>query len=75
LEDPKDDSEDLPIEILIGGDHYWKIVKDTSPIRLPQSVVLLPTMLGWILSGNRSAIAATSIIVNYVDLKDTFFPL
>jgi hypothetical protein len=46
LADPKDDSEDLPIEILIGGDYYWKIVKDTSPIRLSTSVVLLPSKLG-----------------------------
>jgi hypothetical protein len=73
LAHPKDDSKDLPIEILIGGDHNWKIVKDTSPIRLP-SVVLLPSKLGWILSGNRSAIAVTSIMVNYVNLEQTFSP-
>jgi hypothetical protein len=72
LADPKDDSEDVPIEILIAGDHYWKIVKDTSPIHLSPSVVLLPSKLGWILSGNRSAIAATSIMVIYVNLEDTF---
>jgi hypothetical protein len=31
LADPKDDHNDLPIEILIGGDHYWKIIKNATP--------------------------------------------
>ena len=53
LADPPGDPEKLPIEILIGGDHYWEIIKDNSPIRLSPSVVLLPSKLGWILSGNR----------------------
>jgi len=30
LADPLGDSEDLPTEILIGGDHYWEIVKGTA---------------------------------------------
>jgi hypothetical protein len=60
--------ENLPIEILIGGDHYWEIVKDTSLIRLSPSVMLLPSKLGWILSGNCSAVTASSITVNYVNL-------
>jgi hypothetical protein len=34
LADPKDNSKGLLIEILIGGDHYWNIVKETSPIHL-----------------------------------------
>jgi hypothetical protein len=34
--------EDLPIEILVGCDHYWKIVKDGPPLRISPSVVLLP---------------------------------
>ena len=37
LADPLGEPENLPIEILIGGDHYWEIVKDTSPIRLSPS--------------------------------------
>ena len=41
LPDPPGEPENLPIEILIGGYHYWEIVKDTSPIRLFPSVVLL----------------------------------
>ena len=39
LADPPGDSEDLPIENLIGGDYYWELVKDTSPIRLSPSVM------------------------------------
>jgi len=74
LVDPSGDPEYLPFEILIGGDHYWKIVKDTSLIRLSPSVVLLLSKLGWILNGNRSAITASSIIVNYVILDQIFCP-
>jgi hypothetical protein len=69
LADPKNESEDLPIEILIGGDNYWKIVKDSSPIRLTSSVVLLPSKLGWILSVSRSGITVNSVMVNYVKLN------
>ena len=73
MADTPDDSENLPIEILIGDDQYWKIVKETSPIRLSPSVVLLPSKLGWILSGNRSAITVSSIMVNNVNLDQSPF--
>ncbi|KAJ4447847.1 hypothetical protein ANN_09855, partial [Periplaneta americana] len=68
LADPKDHTEDmtLPIEILIGSDHYWKVVKDSSPIRILPTMVLIPSKLGWILSGNRSGITIGSAIVNYI---------
>jgi len=46
LAEPPGDSENLPVEILIGGDHHWEIVKDTPPLRLSPSVVLLPSTLG-----------------------------
>ena len=46
LADPPGDPENLLIEIVIGGDHYWEIVKDTSPIRLSPSGVLLLSKLG-----------------------------
>ena len=52
LADPKTGSqEDIPVEILIGGDHYWKVIKDSSPIRISPSAVLVPSTFGWILSG------------------------
>jgi hypothetical protein len=54
LADPKDTSPDLPIQVLIGGDHYWKLIRDTPPIRISPSLVLLPSALGWIPSGIRS---------------------
>jgi hypothetical protein len=55
LADPKTYSQDdVPVEILIGGDHYWKIVKDCPPIRISTSKVLIRTEFGWILSRNRS---------------------
>ena len=64
---PPFDSEDLPIGILIDGDQYWEIDKDTSPIRLSPSVVLLPSKLGWVISGTRSVLTVISIMVNYVN--------
>jgi hypothetical protein len=34
LADPKTNSQDVPVEILIGCDYYWKVVKDRPPIRI-----------------------------------------
>ncbi|GFS65453.1 integrase catalytic domain-containing protein, partial [Nephila pilipes] len=53
LADPPDNSS-LPIELLIGGDYYWQIVTAESPIKLSDSFVMVPSMLGWILSGSRT---------------------
>jgi hypothetical protein len=68
LADPTDEPADLPIEMLIGGDQYWKIVKDAAPIRLSQSLVLLPSLFGWILSANRSGVSVNSTTVNFIDV-------
>jgi hypothetical protein len=54
------------MEILVGGDHYRKIVKDGPPWRLSPSVVLLPSRFGWILSGNRSGISVNVAAVNFL---------
>jgi len=62
--------EDLPIEILVGGDHYWKIVKDSPPLRMSPSLVLLPPKLGWILSGNRSGVSTNVAAVNLLPLEN-----
>jgi hypothetical protein len=51
--DPKE-QVDLRIEINVGSDHYWKIVKVSPPLRISPSVVLLPSKRGFILSGNPS---------------------
>jgi len=61
------------MEIQIGGDHYWEIVMDSSPIHLSPSVLLLPSKLGRVLSGTRSTVKASSIMVNYVDLDQSSF--
>jgi len=73
LADPPCEPENLPMEIQIGDDHYCEIVKDTPPIRLSPSVVLLPLKVGWILSGNRSSVTASSIMVNHVNLDQSSF--
>jgi hypothetical protein len=64
--------EDIPVDVLIGGDYYWKVVKDSPHIRISTSSVLVPTTLGWILSGNRSATYVTSAVVNFINSDETF---
>jgi hypothetical protein len=68
LADPKDNCTDLPIELLIGGDQYWRIVKNTEPVRLSPSLPLLPSQLGWTLSGSRSSITVNFTSVNYINI-------
>ncbi|XP_035231984.1 uncharacterized protein LOC118203799 [Stegodyphus dumicola] len=53
IADPPDDSS-LPIEILIGGDHYWQIVSAEAQIKLSESFVMVPSVFGWVLSGTRT---------------------
>jgi hypothetical protein len=75
LADPKNHfQEDVPLQILIGGDHYWKIVKDDPPIRISSSAVLIPTVFVWILSVNRSGTRVNSDVVNFINLEQTFTP-
>jgi len=70
LADPKEE-EYIPVDFLIGGDHYWKVVKDNPPIRVSTSAVLVPTMFGWILSGIRSGTYVNSVTVNFVNSHQT----
>ena len=75
LAEPKTHShEDIPVEVLIGGDHYWKVVKDSPPIRISTSALLVPTTLGWILSGNSSGTCVNSSVVNFINSDETFTP-
>jgi hypothetical protein len=67
LADPKDDHDILPIEILIGGDHNWKIIKNATLVRLSQSLMLIPSKLGWILSGNRTGITVSTAVLNHIE--------
>ena len=66
--DPRE-SEDLPIEILVRGNHYRKTVKDSPPWHISPSLVLLPSRLGWVLSGNRSGISVNVATVNLLHLE------
>jgi len=75
LADPKANSQaDIPVEILLGGDYYWKGVKDSPPIDISTSAVLAATTLGWILSGNRSETYVNSAVVNFINWDQTFTP-
>jgi hypothetical protein len=64
------DQEDLPIEILVGGDHHWKIVKYSPPLRISPSVMLLPSSFGWAFSGNRSGISVNVAAVKRFHLEE-----
>ena len=67
LTNPQDDCVDaLPIEVLIGADYYWKIVTMERPIRVSLSLVLLPTIFGYILSGDRSNTIVNQVSVHYI---------
>jgi hypothetical protein len=57
---------DLPVEILIGGGSYRKIMKDSRPIRISESLVLIPSIFVWILSGSRSGAGVKSTTVNII---------
>jgi len=69
LADPRAGEQDLPIEVVIRGYCYWRIVKDASTICLSSSLVLLPTKFGWILTGNRTGITAYQIMDNHITLE------
>jgi hypothetical protein len=74
LADPNDAFPDHPIEVLIGGDHYWKLIKDKPPLRISPSVVLLASIFGWVLSGNRSEVSVNHIAINNIELCQEFEP-
>ncbi|GFQ89534.1 uncharacterized protein TNCT_518481 [Trichonephila clavata] len=54
LADPDDSLSSLPIEILIGADFYWNVMHSDAPVKLSDSLALVPSSFGWILSGSRS---------------------
>ena len=68
LTDPRGE-QDLPIEVLIVGDYYWRIVKDSSIVSLSSSLILLPTKFGWILTRNRKGISVNKMVVNHINLE------
>ncbi|XP_042902562.1 uncharacterized protein [Parasteatoda tepidariorum] len=54
LADPDDSLSNLSIEILIGADFYWIVMNSEAPVRLSESLALVPSSFGWVLSGTRS---------------------
>ncbi|GBN69084.1 hypothetical protein AVEN_251531-1, partial [Araneus ventricosus] len=54
LADPYEKTDNLPIEVLIGADFYWTVMTVKPPKKLTESLVLMPSIFGWILSGFRS---------------------
>jgi hypothetical protein len=56
----------MHVEILIGGESYLEEIKNNSLIGLSESLVLIPSIFGWVLSGNRSGASVNSTTVNFV---------
>ncbi|GFQ95748.1 uncharacterized protein TNCT_267161 [Trichonephila clavata] len=54
LADPDDSLSSLPIEILIGADFYWNVMHSDASVKLSDSLALVPSSFGSILSGSRS---------------------
>ncbi|GBL94030.1 hypothetical protein AVEN_185007-1 [Araneus ventricosus] len=54
LADPYEKAGDLPIEVLIGDDFYCIAMTVKPPKKLTVSLVLIPSVFGWILSGSRT---------------------
>nr|XP_042912776.1 uncharacterized protein LOC107436914 [Parasteatoda tepidariorum] len=61
LADPNDTMQERPIEVLIGADFYWTVVNSEIPFRLSETIVLIPSVFGWILSGSRSHTSVASL--------------
>ena len=60
LADPVVDESDLEIDILIGSDHYWKVVTGRV-VRGESGPIAIETRLGWILSGPSQEVESTVI--------------
>ncbi|GBN55039.1 hypothetical protein AVEN_138555-1 [Araneus ventricosus] len=75
LADPHEKTDNLPIEVLIGVDFYWTVITVKSPKKLTESLVLMPSVFGWILSGSKSMtnikVDETSVIHNICTDKVT----
>lgn len=68
LADPDDTLSNLQIEILIGADFYWKVMNSEAPVKLSDSLALVPSNFGWILSGPRShATVSFSLTVHNIN--------
>ncbi|GBN01449.1 hypothetical protein AVEN_259006-1 [Araneus ventricosus] len=53
LADPYEKAGDLPIEVLVGADFYWTVMTVKPLKKLTESLVLMPSVFGWILSYSR----------------------
>ncbi|GFS54454.1 integrase catalytic domain-containing protein [Trichonephila inaurata madagascariensis] len=54
LADPDDSLSSLPIEILIGADFCWNVMHSNALVKLSDSLAMVQSSFGWILSGSRS---------------------
>ncbi|GFU56708.1 integrase catalytic domain-containing protein [Nephila pilipes] len=54
LANTDDSLSNLPIQILIGTDFYWNVENSEPPVKLSDSLTLVPSISGRILSRSRS---------------------
>nr|XP_042900887.1 uncharacterized protein LOC122269869 [Parasteatoda tepidariorum] len=68
LADPYDNLQNLPMQVLIGADFYWQVLNPEAPVVLSESLALVPSHFGWILSGPRSCTTVSTLAtVNYLN--------
>ncbi|GFT49717.1 uncharacterized protein NPIL_271971 [Nephila pilipes] len=64
--DPDNSLSNIPIEILIGADFYGNVVNSEPPVKLLDSLTLVPSIFGCILRGPRSHAIVSSIILIWI---------
>ncbi|KAK6014147.1 hypothetical protein OSTOST_20502, partial [Ostertagia ostertagi] len=63
---------DIDIDVLIGMDHYWRIVDTTRARRLPSGLMIVYTRFGPVVSGSKhSSSAHVSTIFPYLTTSET----
>lgn len=64
----------MPVDILIGMDHYWALVNNGLK-HLPECSVLLETLYGWVLSGKNAHTDDHSESISLLSMVSTVQPL
>ena len=70
LADSGDSATELQIDILIGSDHYWKLVTGRV-VKGPGGPTAIETKIGWVLSGPVEGGIQETTMVNFVTTRST----
>jgi hypothetical protein len=70
LAEQHSDSDEVNIDILVGLDCYWEVVKGTTRRLLGSNLVALETVFGWVLSGKLEEPAESTVSPQWLCLND-----